>query len=195
MNDSRGNPIEISAVIVWKVEVAAQALFDVDNYEQYVKVQSESAIRHLATSYPYDQSEGEEISLRSSITEVSESLGKRDSGPCCRKPGVAIEEARINHLAYAPEIANAMLQRQQAEAVISARAKIVDGAVGMVEMALKRLTDDDVIKLNEEQTCEYGQQPAGRPLLSRIDATRGQCRIAVAADGCPEVMDFDFKPV
>lgn len=150
VNDSRGNPIEISAVIVWKVEVAAQALFDVDDYEQYVKVQSESAIRHLATSYPYDQSEGEEISLRSSITEVSESLGK-EIQQRVQDAGVRIEEARINHLAYAPEIANAMLQRQQAEAVISARAKIVDGAVGMVEMALKRLMDDDVIKLNEEQ--------------------------------------------
>ncbi len=150
VNDSRGNPIEISAVIVWRVRVAAQALFDVDNYEQYVKVQSESAIRHLATSYPYDQSEGEEISLRSSITEVSESLGKEIQDRV-QEAGVEIEEARINHLAYAPEIANAMLQRQQAEAVISARAKIVDGAVGMVEMALTRLTDDDVIKLNEEQ--------------------------------------------
>lgn len=150
VNDSRGNPIEISAVIVWRVKVAAQALFDVDDYEQYVKVQSESAIRHLATSYPYDQSEGEEISLRSSITEVSESLGKEIQDRV-QEAGVEIDEARINHLAYAPEIANAMLQRQQAEAVISARAKIVDGAVGMVEMALKRLMDDDVIKLNEEQ--------------------------------------------
>lgn len=149
VNDSRGNPIEISAVIVWKVEVAAQALFDVDDYEQYVRVQSESAIRHLATSYPYDQSEGEEISLRSSITEVSESLGE-EIQQRVRDAGVRIEEARINHLAYAPEIANAMLQRQQAEAVIAARAKIVDGAVGMVEMALQRLLDD-VIELSEEQ--------------------------------------------
>ena len=153
VNDSRGNPIEISAVIVWRVQVAAQALFDVDDYEQYVKVQSESAIRHLATSYPYDQSEGEEISLRSSITEVSESLGE-EIQQRVQDAGVRIEEARINHLAYAPEIANAMLQRQQAEAVISARAKIVDGAVGMVEMAVKRLMDEDVIKLTDEQRAK-----------------------------------------
>ena len=153
VNDSRGNPIEISAVIVWRVRVAVQALFDVDDYEQYVKVQSESAIRHLATSYPYDQAEGDEISLRSSITEVSESLGA-EIQQRVQDAGVRIEEARINHLAYAPEIANAMLQRQQAEAVISARAKIVDGAVGMVEMAVKRLMDEDVIKLTDEQRAK-----------------------------------------
>ena len=105
VNDSRGNPIEISAVIVWKVRVAAQALFDVDDYEQYVRVQSESAIRHLATSYPYDQAEGTEISLRSSTKEVSESLGN-EIQERVKDAGVGIEEARINHLAYAPEIAN-----------------------------------------------------------------------------------------
>jgi len=150
VNDKRGNPVEISAVIVWKIVDTAQATFDVDNYLQYVMVQSESAVRHLATSYAYDNTEGEELSLRSSITEVSEALGK-EIQERVQPAGVLIEEARINHLAYAPEIASAMLQRQQAEAIIAARQKIVDGAVGMVQMALNRLREDDVLELDEER--------------------------------------------
>ncbi len=150
VNDKRGNPVEISAVIVWKVIDTAQATFDVDNYLQYVMVQAESAVRHLATSYAYDNAEGDELTLRSSIKEVSEALGK-EIQERVQAAGVLIEEARINHLAYAPEIASAMLQRQQAEAIIAARQKIVDGAVGMVQMALNRLREDGVLELDEER--------------------------------------------
>lgn len=150
VNDKKGNPIEISAVVVWKVQDTAEAEFEVENFTDYVHMQTESAIRHLAMAYSYDDTEGEEISLRSSIDEVSEHLLKqieqRVSGA-----GVKMIEARINHLAYAPEIAHAMLQRQQAEAIIAARAKIVDGAVGMVEMALERLKNEGVIDLDEER--------------------------------------------
>ena len=135
VNDKKGNPIEISAVVVWKVEDTAEAIFEVDDYLNYVHVQSESAIRHLATSYPYDDTEGESISLRSSLDEVSEHLQK-EIDERVSAAGVRVLEARINHLAYSPEIAQAMLQRQQAEAIIAARQKIVEGAVGMVEMAL-----------------------------------------------------------
>ena len=150
VNDKKGNPIEISAVVVWRVKDTAQAVFDVDDYIEYVHVQSESAIRHLATSYPYDDTEGEAISLRSSIDEVSEALGEEIQNRV-GAAGVEVVEARINHLAYAPEIAQAMLQRQQAEAVIAARQKIVDGAVGMVEMALSRLAEEKVLELDEER--------------------------------------------
>jgi len=150
VNDKKGNPIEISAVIVWRVQNTAQAVFDVDNYKDYVRVQSESAIRHLATSYPYDTSEGETVSLRTSIDEVSEGL-KTEIQERVDTAGVVIDEARINHLAYAAEIAQAMLQRQQAEAIIAARKKIVEGAVSMVQMALHRLKDEDVISLDEER--------------------------------------------
>ncbi|GAB1350384.1 SPFH domain-containing protein [Ignavibacteriales bacterium] len=150
VNDKKGNPIEISAVVVWRVNETAEALFAVEDYKTYTIVQSESAIRHIATIYPYDSTEDDPISLRSSLDEISQALGKeiqeRISGA-----GIVIEEARINHLAYAPEIAHAMLQRQQAEAVIAARTKIVDGAVGMVEMALKRLSEENVIELDEER--------------------------------------------
>jgi regulator of protease activity HflC (stomatin/prohibitin superfamily) len=150
VNDKKGNPIEISAVVVWKVRDTAQTVFEVDNYIEYVHVQSESAVRHLATAYPYDSSEGEELSLRSSIDEVSEALAIeiRDR---VKASGVDIEEARINHLAYAPEIAQAMLQRQQAEAIIAARQKIVEGAVSMVEMALDKLKEQGVVELDEER--------------------------------------------
>ncbi|KAA3617797.1 MAG: SPFH domain-containing protein [Calditrichaeota bacterium] len=150
VNDKKGNPIEISAVIVWHVNDTAQALFDVDDFIGYVRIQSESAIRHLATHYAYDKTGGEKESLRSSIDEVSEALG-REIQERVKTAGVTVDEARINHLAYAPEIAHAMLQRQQAEAIIAARQKIVDGAVGMVEMALKRLKDENVIELDEER--------------------------------------------
>jgi regulator of protease activity HflC (stomatin/prohibitin superfamily) len=150
VNDKKGNPIEISAVVVWKVEDTAEAVFEVDDYLNYVHVQSESAIRHLATSYNYDDSDGEETSLRSSIDEVSEHLQK-EIHERVSAAGVVVLEARINHLAYSPEIAHAMLQRQQAEAIIAARQKIVEGAVGMVEMALERLKEQGVIDLDEER--------------------------------------------
>ncbi len=150
VNDKKGNPIEISAVVVWKVEDTAEAVFEVDDYLNYVHVQSESAIRHLATSYPYDDTEGEKISLRSSIDEVSEHLQK-EIDERVSAAGVKVLEARINHLAYSPEIAQAMLQRQQAEAIIAARQKIVEGAVGMVEMALDKLKDQSVVELDEER--------------------------------------------
>lgn len=150
VNDKNGNPIEISAVIVWKVKDTVQAVFDVDNYIDYVHIQTESAVRHLATSYSYDNAEGETISLRSSIDEVSEAL-KLEIQERVKAAGVLIEEARINHLAYAQEIAQAMLRRQQAEAIIAARQKIVEGAVSMVEMALTKLKDQGVIELDEER--------------------------------------------
>ncbi|MBK8944585.1 MAG: SPFH domain-containing protein [Ignavibacteriae bacterium] len=150
VNDQKGNPIEISAVVVWKVDDTAEAVFEVDDYLNYVHVQSESAIRHLATSYPYDNSEGNELSLRSSIDIVSEHLQK-EIHERVSAAGVTVLEARINHLAYSPEIAQAMLQRQQAEAIIAARQKIVEGAVSMVEMALERLKKQNVIDLDEER--------------------------------------------
>ena len=150
VNDRDGNPIEISAVVVWKVVNTAEALFEVDDYEDYVSVQSEAALRNLASRHPYD-SEGEEVtSLRRSTTEVSEQLAG-DIQERLEKAGVNVMEARISHLAYAPEIAAAMLQRQQAKAIIAARTLIVDGAVGMVRMALDRLEEDKTIELDEER--------------------------------------------
>src|SRR5947209_2991934 len=136
VNDQRGNPIEIAAVVVWRVEDTAQAMFDVDNYENYVPTQSESALRHLASLYSYDYGEDKEITLRSGVTEVSQAL-RTELQERLAKAGVLVDEARLTHLAYAPEIAQAMLRRQQAEAVIAARQKIVQGAVSMVDMALK----------------------------------------------------------
>ena len=135
VNDKNGNPIEIAAVIVWEVVDTAEAVFQVDDYEDYVSIQSESALRNLATSYAYDHHEEEGISLRSNPIEISEAL-KGEVQDRLGKAGVKVIEARISHLAYAPEIANAMLRRQQAMAIIAARTKIVEGAVGMVEMAL-----------------------------------------------------------
>ncbi|MCP4727479.1 MAG: SPFH domain-containing protein [bacterium] len=156
VNDKKGNPIEISAVVVWRVQETAQAVFEVDNYIDYVRVQSESALRHLATSYPYDlsneddESVKDELSLRSSLDEVNEALRKEIQDRVI-SAGVYVEETRINHLAYAPEIAQAMLQRQQAEAIIAARKKIVDGAVSMVEMALIKLKENEIMELDEEK--------------------------------------------
>ncbi len=150
VNDKKGNPIMISAVVVWRVAETAQAVFDVDDYVHYVRVQSESAVRRLASQYSYDETEGEEQSLRSSTDEVSEGL-QAEIQERVQKAGVVIDEAKINHLAYAPEIASAMLQRQQAEAIIDARAKIVDGAVGMVQMALNNLKSEGIIELDEER--------------------------------------------
>lgn len=150
VNDSRGNPIEIAAVIVWHVTNTAQALFDVDEFVHYVSVQSESALRHLASAYPYDTTEEHQLSLRGSMDEVSASLTK-ELQDRVGKAGVKIEDARLSHLAYAPEIASAMLQRQQAEAIVAARSRIVDGACGMVEMALERLDKSSQVHLDDEK--------------------------------------------
>jgi len=150
VNDKRGNPIEIGAVVVWRIADTAQALFDVVDYEKYVSIQSESAIRHLANSYAYDHGEENELTLRSGADEVAISL-KRELQERLDKAGVSVEEARITHLAYAPEIAQAMLRRQQAEAVIAARQKIVHGAVSMVDMALRELSEKRVVALDEER--------------------------------------------
>ncbi len=150
VNDARGNPIEIAAVVVWRVTDTAQAVFDVDEFTHYVAVQSESAVRHLATEYPYDTTEDGQLSLRGSMDEVSESL-TRQLQERVSKAGVKIDEARLSHLAYAPEIASAMLQRQQAEAIVAARTRIVDGAVGMVEMALERLDQHRMINMDDEK--------------------------------------------
>ena len=150
VNEKRGNPIEIAAVVVWRVQDTAQACFDVDNYENYVRVQSESAVRHVASSYAYDDGEPDEITLRGGSDNVSAAL-TRELQVRLAKAGVYIEEARLTHLAYAPEIAQAMLRRQQAEAVIAARQKIVHGAVSMVEMALNELSAKKVVHLDEER--------------------------------------------
>lgn len=150
VNDKRGNPIEIGAVVVWRVQDTAQAMFDVDDYENYVSIQSESALRHLANAYAYDNGEENETTLRSGVEEVSLAL-KRELEERLSKAGVAVEEARLTHLAYAPEIAQAMLRRQQAEAVIAARQKIVHGAVSMVDMALRELAEKGVLRLDDER--------------------------------------------
>ena len=151
VNDKRGNPIEIAAVVVWRVRDTAQASFDVDQYEHYVEVQSESALRHLATGYAYDDNESEgEITLRASTDVVNEGL-LNELQERLGKAGVEVQEARLTHLAYAPEIAQVMLRRQQAEAIISARAKIVQGAVGMVEMALSELEAKGMVDLDPER--------------------------------------------
>lgn len=150
VNDKRGNPIEIAAVVVWRVEETAQAMFDVDDYENYIPTQSESALRHLASKYSYDDGEDNEITLRSNFEEVSHAL-RTELQERLGKAGVVVDEARLTHLAYAPEIAQAMLRRQQAEAVIAARQKIVHGAVSMVDMALKELAEKDVVHLDDER--------------------------------------------
>ena len=149
VNDLNGNPIEIAAVVVWKIVNTAEALFDVDDYDDYVHTQSESAVRHLASAYPYD-GEDAEVTLRGTTDEVSERL-RHELQERLDKAGVKVIEARLSHLAYAPEIAHAMLQRQQASAVVAARTKIVEGAVGMVEMALKQLGDRDLAHFDEDR--------------------------------------------
>ena len=150
VNDKRGNPIEIAAVIVWRVEDTAKAAFDVDDFESYVHIQSEAAIRHTASLYAYDRGDEHEPTLRESGDEVAASL-KEELQKRLEKSGIMIEEARLMHLAYAPEIAQAMLRRQQAEAVIAARKKIVHGAVSMVDMALRDLAEKSVVKLDDER--------------------------------------------
>ncbi|HEU4779134.1 MAG TPA: SPFH domain-containing protein [Steroidobacteraceae bacterium] len=152
VNDKRGNPIEIAAAVVWKVKDTARAVLDIDHYEQYVPVQAESALRHLANEYSYDSHDDEqtELTLRGGADEVVTRL-KRELQERFEKAGLHVEDARLTHLAYAPEIAGAMLRRQQAEAVIGARKQIVLGAVSMVEMALKGLTERGVVELDTER--------------------------------------------
>jgi regulator of protease activity HflC (stomatin/prohibitin superfamily) len=150
VNDLQGNPIEIAAVVVWRVVDSARALFDVENYQGFVAVQSETAIRSLASQFPYDAHDDKKASLRSNPKEIADALGQHLQARL-DVAGVEIVEARITHLAYAPEIAQAMLRRQQAEAIVAARQKIVEGAVGMVESALKMLADQGVVVLDEEK--------------------------------------------
>lgn len=151
VNDLRGNPVEIAAVVVWRVADTAQALFDVVDFESFVSVQSESALRHLASIHPYDiTTDDVATSLRGSRDEVSAAL-QQELQERVAKAGVVIDEAWLSHLAYAPEIAAAMLRRQQAEAVVAARTRIVDGAVGMVELALEKLESHGILKLDEER--------------------------------------------
>jgi len=150
VNDLEGNPIEIAAVVVWRVFETAEALFEVDNYEHYVKVQTEAAVRNLATQYPYDAHVDNQMSLRGNQAEVAEQMKTEVIGRLS-KAGVEVLEARINHLAYSPEIAAAMLQRQQAGAIIAARSRIVEGAVGMVEMALDMISVRGVVELDNER--------------------------------------------
>ena len=150
VNDNEGNPIEIASVVVWRVIDTAEAVFEVDDYNNYVKVQTESALRNLATSYTYDSHDDAQISLRGHTTTVAEHL-KKEIQERLARAGVEVMEARISHLAYAPEIAHAMLQRQQAGAIIAARQRIVEGAVGMVEMALDMLSRRDIVALDNER--------------------------------------------
>jgi hypothetical protein len=153
VNDKRGNPIEIAAAIVWRVRNTAQAVFDVENYEEYVRIQAEAAVRHLASSYAYDEGEDlheGEITLRAGQDRVAQSL-IRELTERFDAAGIVIEDAKLTHLAYAPEIAQVMLRRQQAEAIIAARSKIVHGAVSMVEMALKGLSERDIVHLDDER--------------------------------------------
>jgi regulator of protease activity HflC (stomatin/prohibitin superfamily) len=152
VNDRAGNPVEIAAVVVWHVSDTARAVFDVEDFEGYVSMQSETALRHLATAYAYDHGEGQEteITLRGNVDEVSQAL-KEELQERLAKAGVEVDESRLTHLAYAPEIAQAMLRRQQAEAVIAARQKIVEGAVGMVDRALYLLSEKKLVTLDEER--------------------------------------------
>ena len=150
VNDFRGSPIEIAAVVVWKVFDTAEALFEVDDYEEFVQIQSESALRNLSTTYPYEPHEGEGTALRSHPVEIAQAL-REEIQDRLEQAGVTVIEARISHLAYAPEIASAMLRRQQASAIIAARRQLVAGAVGMVDMALKELKKGDIVELDEER--------------------------------------------
>lgn len=153
VNELDGSPIEIAAVIVWQVIDSAEAVYNVDDYESFVHIQSESALRTMATSYPYDQHEEGQVALRSHATEISQHL-KDELAERLADAGVQVLDARISHLAYAPEIAQAMLQRQQANAIIAARTRIVAGAVGMVEMALAELQKNGVVQLDEERKAQ-----------------------------------------
>ncbi|MBY0417629.1 MAG: SPFH domain-containing protein [Pararheinheimera sp.] len=150
VNDHSGNPVEIAAVVVWKVVDSAEAVFEVEDYENFVSIQSEAALRFLASSYPYEAADDIDISLHSNGPEVTDLL-KGEIQARLDKAGVEVLEARISHLAYAPEIASAMLQRQQARAVVMARQQLVEGAVGMVELALARLSEKNMVQLDEER--------------------------------------------
>ena len=150
VNDAHGNPIEIASVVVWRVVDTCEAMFQVDDYIDFVRIQTESAVRNLASSYPYDQHEEGEMSLRSHSQDIADKL-RNEIQSRLSKAGVEVIEARISHLAYAPEIANAMLRRQQATAVIAARQKIVEGAVGMVRLALEQLKVQGVVELDDER--------------------------------------------
>ena len=150
VNDSSGNPVDIAAVVVWKVVDSAEAVFEVDDYTSFVKIQSEAALRNLATSYPYEAHSDDQIALRSDPQAIAEQL-RTEVQNRLDKAGVEVIEARISHLAYAQEIASAMLKRQQAQAIVAARRQIVDGAVGMVKMALVELEAQDVVQLDEER--------------------------------------------
>lgn len=150
VNDVEGNPVEIAAVIVFKVVNSAKAVFDVDSYEQFVEIQSETALRHIASKYPYDTFEDEQLTLRGNATEISGEL-ETELQDRLDVAGVHIIEARLTHLAYSTEVAQAMLQRQQASAIVSARKKIVEGAVGMAQMAIQQLEADNIVELDEER--------------------------------------------
>ena len=150
VNDRRGNPIEIGCVVVWRVQDTAQAMFDVEDYQSYVEVQSESALRQLASTHPYDAPADNEVSLRGGHDQINDEL-QDQLAERLAMAGIQVLEARISHLAYAPEIAGAMLQRQQADAIIDARTRIVDGAVGMVKMALDQMKDQQILELDEER--------------------------------------------
>ncbi len=150
VNDSSGNPVDIAAVVVWKVVDSAEAIFEVDDYESFVRIQSEAALRNLATSYPYESHSDDEIALRSDPQAIAEKL-RDEVQDRLDKAGVQAIEARISHLAYAQEIASAMLKRQQAQAIVSARRQIVDGAVGMVKMALEELESQGIVNLDDER--------------------------------------------
>lgn len=153
VNDHDGNPIEIASIVVWKVTDTAEALFEVDNYENFVQVQAESALRNLAMTHPYDAHREGDVALRSNPVEIADQL-RSEIQDRLQQAGVEVIEARISHLAYAPEIANAMLRRQQANAVIAARSRIVEGAVGMVQMALEQLAEKQVVELDEERKAQ-----------------------------------------
>ena len=150
VNDSRGSPIEIAAVVVWRVVDTAEAIFEVDDYQEFVHIQTESALRNMTTTYPYEPHEGDGLALRSNPGEIAQAL-REEIQDRLEEAGVNVIEARISHLAYAPEIAHAMLRRQQASAVIAARTQIVSGAVGMVRMALEQLKEEQVVDLDEER--------------------------------------------
>ncbi|HVV14777.1 SPFH domain-containing protein [Amycolatopsis sp.] len=150
VNDADGNPIEMAAVVVWQVRDTAQALFEVDDFVEFVAIQTETAVRHIANAYPYDTHNEGTLSLRDNADEITEKLST-EIGARVASAGVQVIESRITHLAYAPEIAQAMLRRQQAGAIVAARSRIVEGAVGMVEMALARLAEHDVVDLDEER--------------------------------------------
>jgi len=150
VNDADGNPIEIAAVVVWRITDTARAVFEVDDYNEFVNIQAETAVRHIATSYPYDAHGEEQLSLRENASEITEKLSVEIAARV-EAAGVEVIESRLTHLAYAQEIAGAMLRRQQAGAVIAARQRIVEGAVGMVQLALRQLTEQDVVELDEER--------------------------------------------